>query len=178
MTKYLSFVTALLLAACVSLLANVNPAAASALAKRVSPVIAANVIFEPLSGVPATEKIVYELESTPAGKLIVRGNTTVALTSGFYQFLKEFCHVQITWGAHSVPALCKAIGCTIAGRTYDSWRRNQHLIKQARELGLELMAWTVNNPEHIEWLVEQGFDYVLTDDPMMMRGVLNKRGNK
>lgn len=85
--------------------------------------------------------------------------------------------IALTNNAYS-PAFCHAIGCTIAGRTYDSWRRNQHLIKQARELGLELMAWTVNNPEHIEWLVEQGFDYVLTDDPMMMRGVLNKRGNK
>lgn len=109
MTKLLSFVAVLLLAACAPLFAKVNPAAAEALAKRVSPVVAVNVIFEPLSGVPADEKIVYELESAPDGKLIVRGNTTVALTSGFYQFLKEFCHVQITWGAHSVPALKKGV---------------------------------------------------------------------
>ena len=109
MTKIFPLVFALMLSACISLFAKADPEAAAALAKRVSPVIAANVIFRELPGVPADEKIVYELESVPGGKLLIRGNTTVALTSGFYQYLKEFCHVQITWGAHSVPALKKGV---------------------------------------------------------------------
>lgn len=45
-------------------------------------------------------------------------------------------------------------------------------LKMARKLGMKLMAWTVNNPEHIQWLIDQGFDYILTDDPVMMREVL------
>ena len=39
------------------------------------------------------------------------------------------------------------------------------------------MAWTVNDPEKIEWLIEQGFDYILTDKPTMMRSVLEKTKN-
>ena len=163
MTKYLSFATALLFAACVSLFASVNPAAASALAKRISPVIAANVIFEPLSGVPATEKIVYELESTPAGKLIVRGNTTVALTSGFYQFLKEFCHVQITWGAHSVPALKKG---TVLPRIPQKIRVESPLVLRYAynycTHGYTMSWWDWEQWEkEIDWLALHGFNLAL-----------------
>ena len=82
---------------------------------------------------------------------------------------------NITFSVESyTPTYCHAIGCTIAGRTYASWRKNPHYIKEARALGMKTMAWTVNNPEHIEWLVKKGFDYILTDDPMMMRGVLKQ----
>jgi glycerophosphoryl diester phosphodiesterase len=40
---------------------------------------------------------------------------------------------------------------------------------------MELMAWTVNKPENIEWLIDEGFDYILTDRPEMMCKVLEKR---
>ena len=73
------------------------------------------------------------------------------------------------------PAFCHAIGCKIAGRPFASWYKNPDFIQQARKLGMELMAWTVNKPENIEWLIDQGFDYVLTDNPVMMRNVLKKR---
>jgi glycerophosphoryl diester phosphodiesterase len=39
---------------------------------------------------------------------------------------------------------------------------------------MELMVWTVNDPKDIEWFIAQGFDYILTDDPVMMRSVLEK----
>ena len=81
--------------------------------------------------------------------------------------------VTISLGTYT-PTYCHAMGCTIDGRLYSSWRKRPELIKEARALGMKTMAWTVNNPKHIEWLVEQGFDYILTDDPMMMRGVLEK----
>ena len=70
------------------------------------------------------------------------------------------------------PAFCHAIGCKIAGRDFNSWRRHPEFIEQARRLGMELMVWTVNDPKNIEWLIEQGFDYILTDKPTMMRSVL------
>ncbi len=102
MKKSILFALFALVQSAVALFAEVNIAAASALARRVSPEIAAHIVFEPLPSVPATEKIAYELESAPDGKIIVRGNTTVALTSGFYQYLKNFCHRQATWGADNL----------------------------------------------------------------------------
>ena len=83
--------------------------------------------------------------------------TPIALTNNYYS-----------------PAFCHTLGCSIAGRDFDSWRRHPDFIEQARQLGMELMAWTVNDPEKIEWLVEQGFDYILTDKPTMMRSILEK----
>ncbi|MBR4849759.1 MAG: glycerophosphodiester phosphodiesterase [Alistipes sp.] len=71
------------------------------------------------------------------------------------------------------PTYCHALGCKIAGRSYVSWQRDPRYLKEARELGMKLMAWTPNNPKDIEWLIEQGFDYILTDEPMMMREILN-----
>lgn len=84
---------------------NVSAEAAARLVRRVVPAAADKVVFEEISGVPASEKLVYELETAADGKLIVRGNATVALTSGFYQFLKEFCRSQITQGANNIGAL-------------------------------------------------------------------------
>ena len=75
------------------------------------------------------------------------------------------------------PTYCHALGCKIAGRSYVSWQRNPVYLKEARELGMKLMAWTPNNPKDIEWLIEQGFDYILTDKPMMMREVLTAHKN-
>lgn len=105
--KRILLALAALLATAVSLFAEVNIAAAEALARRVSPEIAAHIVFEKLSGVSEKEKIAYELESGPEGKIIVRGNTTVALTSGFYQYLKNFCRMQATWGADNLPKIKK-----------------------------------------------------------------------
>ena len=79
--------------------------------------------------------------------------------------------IALTNNSYS-PSYCHSIGCKIAGRSYGSWRKNSHLIKQARDLGMEIMVWTVNKPEDIEWCIKQGFDYVLTDNPMMMRELL------
>ncbi len=101
------------------------------------------------------EFLVRELvRRTPKG-------TPIALTNNYYS-----------------PAFCHTLGCSIAGRDFDSWRRHPDFIEQARQLGMELMAWTVNDPEKIEWLVEQGFDYILTDKPTMMRRILEKVGKR
>lgn len=97
------------------------------------------------------EFLVRELvRHTPKG-------TPIALTNNYYS-----------------PAFCSTIGCTIAGRDFISWRKHPELIEQARELGMELMVWTVNDPKDIKWFIDQGFDYILTDDPVMMRSVLEK----
>ncbi len=93
------------------------------------------------------------------------------------RFAPKGTPITLSVGSYT-PAYCHAIGCSLAGRTYTSWRKHPDYVVQARNLGMKLMAWTVNNPEHIKWLIEQGFDYILTDDPVMMRNVLKERGNK
>ncbi len=83
--------------------------------------------------------------------------------------------IVLSLGSYS-PAYCHALGCTLSGYTYQAWRKNPHYIDEARSLGMKLMAWTVNNPDHIKWLIKEGFDYILTDDPVMMRETLKQLG--
>lgn len=163
MKKILTLVSAFFLCAAAVLSATVNPAAATALAKRISPEIAENVVFEKLDGVSEKEKIVYELESAPDGKLIVRGNTTVALTSGFYQFLKEFCHIQITWGARNVPAVKKG---TALPRVPAKIRAESPLVVRYAynycTHGYTMLWWDWAQWENeIDWLALHGFNLAL-----------------
>jgi len=41
-------------------------------------------------------------------------------------------------------------------------------IKEAQDLGLTVNAWTVNNPEDMKWLLEQGTDFITTDEPELL----------
>lgn len=40
-----------------------------------------------------------------------------------------------------------------------------HWIIEAKKLNLKLNAWTVNKQEDIDWILQQGFDYITTDEP-------------
>ncbi|MFC3415472.1 glycerophosphodiester phosphodiesterase [Algoriphagus hitonicola] len=41
-------------------------------------------------------------------------------------------------------------------------------IKEAKELGLTTNAWTVNDPEDMKWLLDQGVDFITTDEPELL----------
>lgn len=55
----------------------------------------------------------------------------------------------------------------ITGLDYLVWKlkNKPEWIKEAKELGLKLNAWTANKSEDIDWLLENEFDYITTDEP-------------
>lgn len=55
----------------------------------------------------------------------------------------------------------------ITGLDYLVWKlkQKQEWIDEAKDLGLKLNAWTANKQEDIDWLLEQDFDYITTDEP-------------
>ena len=67
--------------------------AALALIQRVLPGQTAQFAVESL---PAAGKEVFEIESR-GNKIILRGNTGVAISSALYYYLTEYCHCQLTW---------------------------------------------------------------------------------
>jgi len=158
------FLTAFLLAAAlVAHAAQVSTEAASALAKRIVPAVSANFVFEKIDDVPATQKIVFEIDNVAGGKIVIRGNTTVALTSGFYQYLKTFCHGQITWGARNVPAFKK--GATLP-RVPAKIRSESALVTRYAynycTHGYTMSWWNWNDWEkEIDWLALHGFNLAL-----------------
>lgn len=48
-------------------------------------------------------------------------------------------------------------------------------IAEAKQLGLTVNAWTVNNPEDMQWLLDQGTDFITTDEPEVLFELLRKK---
>jgi glycerophosphoryl diester phosphodiesterase len=47
-------------------------------------------------------------------------------------------------------------------------------IKEAKELGLTVNVWTVNNVEDMQWLLDQKVEFITTDEPELLFQLLQK----
>ena len=72
------------------------------------------------------------------------------------------------------PAYCKAMGCAGIDYNYKVLKKKKSWIKQAHELGMYVNAWTVNKEEDIRWCIENGVDYITTDNPMLVQQIINE----
>lgn len=76
----------------------------------------------------------------------------------------------------SVPRTVKAAG----GR---AWSANHEaltpaLVQEAQALGLQVLAWTVNDTGRMEQLIDMGVDGIVTDRPDLLREVALRRGKR
>ncbi|MDR2809632.1 MAG: glycerophosphodiester phosphodiesterase [Tannerellaceae bacterium] len=46
-------------------------------------------------------------------------------------------------------------------------------IKEAKALGLTTNVWTVNQVEQMRYFISEGIDYITTDNPQLLKGLLN-----
>lgn len=74
----------------------------------------------------------------------------------------------------SLPGAVRAAGCNIWSMF---WRNlTPELARQARDAGLRLVPWTVNDPAVMGKLIELGVDGIITDYPDRLRAVMTARG--
>jgi glycerophosphoryl diester phosphodiesterase len=73
----------------------------------------------------------------------------------------------------SVPRLVKAAGATVWSPYFGDL--NPALLREARSLGLRVVAWTVNDPAQIELLLDWGVDGLISDYPDRVRDALARR---
>jgi glycerophosphoryl diester phosphodiesterase len=71
-----------------------------------------------------------------------------------------------------VPALVEAAGCAVWSPEFDDL--TEDAVRRAHELGLEVVAWTVNQPDDMAALIEMGVDGIITDYPDRLRAVMTK----
>ncbi len=73
------------------------------------------------------------------------------------------------------PAAVAADG--INGLDYNQgiYKRNEGWIREARDLGLSLNVWTVNNRDMLAWYMEQKMDFITTDEPELLLELLKKK---
>jgi glycerophosphoryl diester phosphodiesterase len=74
----------------------------------------------------------------------------------------------------SVPRLVKAAGC----RVWSPFFRDVTTLDvyQAKALGLTTVVWTVNEPTHIEVMLEIGVDGIISDRPDLVRTLMQAGG--
>lgn len=74
----------------------------------------------------------------------------------------------------SVPKLIHAAG----GRIWSAFHGDldAELVKQAKALGLTVLAWTVNEPARMAQVMDMGVDGIVTDRPDLLRDVMARRG--
>ncbi|WP_339878194.1 glycerophosphodiester phosphodiesterase family protein [uncultured Algoriphagus sp.] len=57
-------------------------------------------------------------------------------------------------------------------------KKNPQWIKEAKDLGLTVNAWTVNSIEDLNWLLDQEPDFITTDEPELLLQLIQERENK
>lgn len=73
----------------------------------------------------------------------------------------------------SVPHMIKAAGGVIWAANHDSI--DEQAIRNAQALGLQVMAWTVNEPADMRRLLDWKVDGIITDYPDRLRDVMRER---
>jgi glycerophosphoryl diester phosphodiesterase len=72
------------------------------------------------------------------------------------------------------PAYVKGIGCTSIDYNFKVLKKKKNWIKQAHKVGLVVNAWTVNKEEDIRWCIQNGVDFITTDDPVLVQQIINE----
>lgn len=73
-------------------------------------------------------------------------------------------HIQYLNGDKS-PAELKKAGLDGADYHFSVFQRNPQWIKEAKDLGIVLNAWTVNDKSLMEWLLKEKFEFITTNEP-------------
>lgn len=53
-------------------------------------------------------------------------------------------------------------------------KKHPEWIKKCHELGLEVNVWTVNEPADMQWCIDNGVDYITTNEPELLQKMLKK----
>ena len=63
-----------------------------------------------------------------------------------------------------------------AGMDYNLrvFKKHPEWIKECHDLGMKVNVWTVNAEEDMKWCIEQGADFITTNEPELLQKVLKK----
>lgn len=97
---------------------------------------------------------------------------TVYISFG-YNILKKIeelnpkAHTQYLNGEKS-PEELKVDGIDGADYHFKVFKKHPEWIGSAKKNGIVLNAWTVNDPADMDWLLEEGFDFITTNEPELL----------
>ncbi|MBQ5844105.1 MAG: glycerophosphodiester phosphodiesterase [Alistipes sp.] len=65
------------------------------------------------------------------------------------------------------PTYVEGMGITGIDYKFTVLQKKPKWIKQCQKKGLTVNVWTVDKEEDLRWVIEQGVDYITTDDPVL-----------
>lgn len=76
------------------------------------------------------------------------------------------------------PQELKEAGCTGADYHHSVFQKNPTWIEECHKLGLKVNAWTVNDSETMHRLINEGVDFITTNEPELLQEILKKESKK
>jgi glycerophosphoryl diester phosphodiesterase len=73
------------------------------------------------------------------------------------------------------PAQLKADGFFGLDYRFVTLKQKPEWISEAQNLGLTVNAWTVNNAEDMNWLLDKKADFITTDEPELLFKIISER---
>lgn len=67
------------------------------------------------------------------------------------------------------PKELKEWGCAGPDYHFSVFKKHPEWIKECHDLDMKVNAWTVNNAKDMEWLINQGVDFITTDKPVFKK---------
>jgi len=103
----------------------------------------------------------------------IKAEKMVTYISFDYDILKKLEELDATaftqyLNGDVAPDRIKADGIDGMDYHFSVFRKNPEWIAQAKQLGVSLNAWTVNERENMEWLLMQKFDFITTNEPELL----------
>lgn len=73
------------------------------------------------------------------------------------------------------PYALKSLGIRGMDYNYSVYQKNSHWITEAKNAGVVLNVWTVNESAKLDWCLEQKFDFITTNEPELLFQKLTTR---
>jgi glycerophosphoryl diester phosphodiesterase len=96
-----------------------------------------------------------------------------------FELAKKCPGAQIAYtGNNYDPVYVKGMGITGLDYNLRTLKKKKSWIKQAHKLGLTVNAWTVNKEEDIRWCIQNGVDFITTDEPVLAKSIIKEMCGK
>lgn len=78
-------------------------------------------------------------------------------------------------GSDLSPRQIKELGCTGVDYNYEVIRQNSSWLEEARDLGMTVNVWTVDDRKVMQEMIGKGVDYITTDEPEKLQLLIRNR---
>ncbi|MEN8254519.1 MAG: alpha-N-acetylglucosaminidase TIM-barrel domain-containing protein, partial [Verrucomicrobiota bacterium] len=136
-----------------------EPLAVKGIVERLAPDYADDIEFEQIES--PSGKDVFELEATPDGKIVIRGNNPIAMAVGLNHYLKYHCNSTVSWFADQPVELPETLP-TVPQKVRKEARVETRFFLNYCTFGYTMPWWQWRDWERlIDWMALNGINMPL-----------------